>query len=210
MRISSDGLPFILPLALASTVVASIGWPLPAALLVVLTVAVAAFFRDPDRASDAPAGAVLSPADGRVLDAGLIADGRVRVVIFLSLFDVHVARSPVPGELVECVRRPGGYAAAFRDEASRNARVEMRIRTPQGILYVGLMAGLVARRVLPWVSAPATLRRGQRVAIIRFGSRSEIETPRGYVPAVRAGDTVRAGQTVIALLSKPRQDERHE
>jgi phosphatidylserine decarboxylase len=198
MRIASDALPFALPPALLAVTALAWGLLLPGVLLAALAAAITAFFRDPERSSDAPSGHVLSPADGRVLAAGPEDDGRVRVTIFLSLFNVHVARSPVAGRLVRAERIDGGYAAAYRDEAAQNARVHMEVETPAGPVEFALMAGLVARRVLPWVSAPARLERGQRVAIIRFGSRSEVLLPRGFEAVVAEGDTVRAGVTVIA------------
>lgn len=203
MRISSDGLPFILPIATIATAFLAAGLLAPALLFAALTLLVSAFFRDPDRHSEAPATSVLSPADGRVISAEQIAGGRTRVTIFLSLLNVHVARSPVAGELVACDRIVGGYAAAYREEATRNARVEMLIATSAGEVRVSLMAGLVARRVLPWVAAPMRLGRGQRVAIIRFGSRSEIDLPPGYQAAVAAGAKVRGGETVIAVPLEP-------
>ena len=198
MRIASDALPFALPPALLAAAALAAGLWLPGALLLLLAAAVAAFFRDPDRFSDAPPDHVLSPADGRVLSSGPDEGGGVRVVIFLSLFNVHVARSPVAGRLVRAERIDGGFAAAYRDEAAQNARVHMEVETASGRVEFALMAGLVARRVLPWVSAPTELERGQRVAIIRFGSRSEVLLPPGFEAVVGAGDTVRAGTTVIA------------
>ena len=198
MRIASDGLPFILPPAIAAAACVAAGWPWSALALLTATASITAFFRDPERSSDAPEGHVLSPADGRVIHARTEADGTTFVAIFLSLLDVHVARSPVAGELVHCRRLAGGFAPAFQDRASRNARVELGVATPAGHAQVSLMAGLVARRVLPWVSAPTELRRGQRVAIIRFGSRSEVRLPRGFSPAVTAGERVRAGESIIA------------
>lgn len=203
MRISSDGLPFIFPIATTATAFLAAGALAPALLLAALTLLVCAFFRDPDRHSEAPATSVLSPADGRVISAEQIAGGRTRVAIFLSLLNVHVARSPVAGELIACARIAGGYAAAYRAEATGNARVEMLIATSAGEVRVSLMAGLVARRVLPWVAAPMRLGRGQRVAIIRFGSRSEIDLPPGYQAAVVAGTKVRGGETVIAVPLEP-------
>jgi phosphatidylserine decarboxylase len=198
MRICSDAVPFVLPPALLAAVAAAAGFGWSAIGLLLVAVGIAAFFRDPERFSNAPDGHVLSPADGRVLSVGHDPDGSLRVIIFLSLFNVHVARSPAAGTLVRSERIAGGYAAAYRDEAARNARVHMQLNTERGTIEFALMAGLVARRVLPWVSAPAQLERGQRVAIIRFGSRSEIRMPPSFAPAVAEGDTVRAGATVLA------------
>lgn len=198
MRICPDGLPFILPPTLGAVVALVVGQHWLALGAALIAVVVAAFFRDPDRVPDASADAIISPADGVVLAVRPTSSDGLFIAIFLSLLDVHVARAPVAGTLRRCRRRPGGYAAAQRDAASGNARVQMDLDTMAGPVELNLMAGLVARRVLPWVSAPMTLRRGQRIAIIRFGSRAEMTLPPGFVPAVAVGDRVRAGETVLA------------
>lgn len=197
MSIRSDSLPFLLPLAVVTVLLAATGSYLAFAAGAV-TFSIAAFFRDPERISNAPDGVLLSPADGRVLSVKKFDDGKARITIFLSVFDVHVARSPAAGKLTRSVAKGGGFAAAFSDKADHNARVEMDIRTSAGSVGVTLFAGLVARRVLPWVTAPTELRRGQRIAIIRFGSRARVVLPAAYVVTVQAGDRVRAGATPIA------------
>lgn len=198
MRICPEALPFVLPPAVAGAVAGALGaWVVAAALL--LTAALlAAFFRDPERTSNAPPNAVLAPADGRVVEVQRDADGTSRIAIFLSVFNVHVARAPADGDLHRCERITGSHAAAYRAEAADNARVAMDMHTPQGPMELALMAGAVARRIVMWVAAPARLRRGQRIAIIRFGSRAELRLPPGLEPRVRDGDRVRAGATVVA------------
>jgi len=198
MRICPDGLPFVLPPATLGVLLLVAGQPAVAVALLLAAAVIAAFFRDPDRVAAAADTDVVSPADGRVLAVHPTDAGGVVVAIFLSLLDVHVARSPVGGDLRRCRRRPGGYAAAQSAAAAHHARVQMDIESPAGPVRLCLMAGLVARRVLPWVRSPADLHRGQRIAIIRFGSRAEITLPPGHVAAVRPGDRVRAGQTVLA------------
>jgi len=197
MPIRSDSLPFLLPLAVVTVLLAATSSYLALAAGA-LTVCVALFFRDPERISNAPHGILVSPADGRVLSVKQCDDGSTRITIFLSVFNVHVARSPAAGTLTRSVPRGGGFAAAFSDKADQNARVEMNIRTSAGEVGVTLFAGLVARRVLPWVTAPSELRRGQRVAIIRFGSRARVVLPPAYVATLHEGDRVRAGATPIA------------
>ncbi|NKB89774.1 MAG: phosphatidylserine decarboxylase family protein [Acidobacteria bacterium] len=196
MSIRSDSIPFVLPLAIGTAILAAVGSS-GGYVLGLITVAVAAFFRDPERISNAAIDAVLSPADGRVLAVDETDDGRARITIFLSVFNVHVARSPAAGELVRSQACGGGFAAAFSPKADKNARVEMEILTTEGLLEVTLFAGLVARRVLPWVAAPATLRRGQRIAIIRFGSRSRVILPKSLQATVKKGEQVRAGLTPL-------------
>jgi phosphatidylserine decarboxylase len=197
MPIRSDSLPFVFPLAIVTATLVAIGSGV-ALLSGALTVLVAAFFRDPERISNAPDGVILSPADGRVLSVRDHDDGTSAITIFLSVLDVHVARSPVAGRLTRLIPRGGGFAAAFSDKADKNARVELEIRTADGPIGVTLFAGLVARRVLPWVAAPTELRRGQRIAIIRFGSRSRVTLPPAYVATVKAGSRVQAGASPIA------------
>lgn len=201
MRICPESLPFALPTALAAVAAFAVGGTVVGLALAALTVVMAAFFRDPPRHMDAPAEHALAPADGKVVDVVEADPPRrgPRVAIFLSLLDVHVARAPLDGELVTCVDVPGGYRAAFRPEARYNARTLLDVRTPgAGRLHLALIAGLVARRVVPWVHAPMKLRRGQRIAVIRFGSRAEIELPCGYEASVSIGQRVRAGETVVA------------
>lgn len=207
MRLSSDGLPFILPPALAGVALLVAGAPRGGAAVLLASAAIAAFFRDPERRSDAPSSHVLAPADGRIVAAERGDDGSLRIAVFLSVFNVHVARSPVAGDLTRCRRIPGPFAAAFREGAAHNARVQLDVAAPAGPVRVSLMAGLVARRVLPWVDAPARLRRGQRIAIIRFGSRAEVLLPPGFDAVVGPGDRVRAGESTIARpLPDPRDD----
>ncbi len=200
MTIRSDSLPFLLPAAIVTALLAATGSYLAFAAGA-LTLAIAAFFRDPERISNSPDGVLLSPADGRVLSIKQTDDGFTRITIFLSVFNVHVARSPAAGTLTRSVAKGGGFAAAFSDRADKNARVEMDILTSHGSVGVTLFAGLVARRVLPWVTAPIALRRGQRIAIIRFGSRARIVLPSAYVATLQEGDSVRAGATPIARLN---------
>ncbi len=197
MSIRSAALPYVLPAAVASAVLAAAGHLLLAAAGGILAICLGAFFRDPERQSDSPSHCVLSPADGRVVEVRQH-DGGVDLAIFLSVFNVHVTRSPVGGELTEWERIDGGYAMAFRDAASQNARHRVLIDTPTGAVELSLIAGAVARRVMPFVAPPAALRRGERIALIKFGSRAELRLPKGHAAVVSVGDHVRAGETVIA------------
>ena len=204
MSIRSDALPYVLPGAFAAAVAAALGaWP-AAAGFALLATALGAFFRDPERGSDAPGDAVLSPADGRVV-AVEPDHGGVRIAIFLSVFNVHVTRAPLTGRLLEWQRIAGAYAMAFRDSAAENARHRVLLRSGHGTIELSLMAGAVARRIVPFVAPPQDLARGQRIALIKFGSRAELRLPAGYVAVVSVGDRVRAGASVIATV-RPRSD----
>jgi phosphatidylserine decarboxylase len=152
------------------------------------------FFRDPERVPPADPRALVSPADGKVVRA----DGR-RISIFLNLFDVHVCRSPVAAELESVEHVPGRFLAAYKDEASEhNERASFRLSERGRKLTMTLVAGLVARRIVVWVVPGRHLERGQRVGLIRFGSRVDLDLPEGAVPQVRVGQRVRAGVSVVA------------
>ncbi len=200
MSIRSEALPYVLPGAVAAAVAAAAGELFPALGLALLAAALGAFFRDPERHTDAPADAVLSPADGRVVEVHS-GDGGVMLAIFLSVFNVHVTRAPLAGTLRQWERISGGYAMAFRPRAAHNARHRVQIDTESGAADLSLIAGAVARRVVPFVAPPQELARGQRIALIKFGSRAELRLPAGYTAVVSVGDRVRAGQTVIAEMT---------
>lgn len=197
MSIRSEALPYALPGAVAAAVAAAFGAFWIALGMAVVSAALAAFFRDPERCTDAPARALLSPADGRVVE--VTADERgLLIAIFLSVFNVHVTRAPCSGLLREWERIAGGYAMAFRDAASHNARHRLVIDTAAGRIELSLIAGAVARRVVPFFAAPATLSRGERIALIKFGSRAELRLPADHSAVVSVGDRVRAGETIVA------------
>jgi phosphatidylserine decarboxylase len=194
MTLDRAGWPFVAGLG-AFTLVLSAFSPLLAAAGAVLLVFTLNFFRDPQRWPPEDAGAFLSPADGRIIRA----DGE-RVSIFMNVFDVHVCRSPVAGRVASVAHEPGLFFAAMRDEASEhNERTAIIVETPDGnpVRFV-LVAGLVARRIVCRVAAGSALDAGERVGIIRFGSRVDLDLPAGATLAVGVGDRVVAGETVVA------------
>lgn len=194
-----------------------IGWP-----LLLLSFGVFAFFRDPERVVPQSDGAIIAPADGMVtlitevepplelqIDDGSgypgLPSGTVtRVSIFLSVFDVHINRTPVGGTVRRVVYIPGRFISAELDKASEeNERQLMLIERSDG-LRVGFtqIAGLVARRIVPFVKPGDMLAKGQRVGLIRFGSRVDVYLPAGTDPKVMVGQTVIAGETVIAEIGQ--------
>ncbi|HEX9700799.1 MAG TPA: phosphatidylserine decarboxylase [Acidobacteriota bacterium] len=197
MWLRSEAFPYVVPGALVAAVAAAAGYPVVFLAAALIAAALGAFFRDPERLDVAPADAVLAPADGRVVDVAARPDG-VHIAIFLSIFNVHVTRAPVGGALLSWERIAGGYAMAFRPSASQNARHRLLIEAPAGRVELSLIAGAVARRVVPWVSPPQVLQRGQRIALIKFGSRAELRLPAGHAAVVSVGSRVRAGETVVA------------
>ena len=205
MRIAKQGWPLILSSAAVALVALLLGWKVIGVVLVMLTIGVAAFFRDPERVIPTGDELVVSPADGRVVaiapiegDA-LFADAITRVSIFLSPLDVHINRAPVAGRVSNVRYQTGKFLAAFNDDASRfneqNALhiVDQRERN-WGVVQV---AGVVARRIVCWAKAGDILSRGERFGLIMFGSRTDIYLPRGCRVEATEGQRVRGGETII-------------
>ena len=174
--------------------------------------AVVAFFRDPERVTPDRPGLVVSPADGIVsliepavppAELGMAGMPLTRVSVFMSVFNCHVNRSPVAGEVTAISYRPGKFFNASLDKASAdNERNSLRIRMADGRdLAVVQIAGLVARRILCFVKPGDRLGTGERFGLIRFGSRLDVYLPPGVEPLVRVGQTMVAGETVLADLN---------
>ena len=170
------------------------------------------FFRDPERVTPARPGLVVSPADGIVsliepvvppAELGMPDIPLTRVSVFMSVFNCHVNRSPVAGEVTAISDRPGKFFNASLDKASvHNERNSLRIRMEDGRdLAVVQIAGLVARRILCFVRPGDRLGTGERFGLIRFGSRLDVYLPAGVEPLVRVGQTMVAGETVLAELN---------
>lgn len=193
MRIAREALPFALG-AIVVAALAALLSPWAAVVPVAFLAFTLYFFRDPERHPPAEEGAVVSPADGRVLDAG---DGRLS--IFLNVFNVHVCRSPIGGRIASVTHVPGKFLAAFRDEASeQNERTSIVVGEGGSSLTFVLVAGLVARRIVCKVAAGQFVGPGERVGLIRFGSRVDVVFPPSHRIVVARGERVVAGETVIA------------
>jgi phosphatidylserine decarboxylase len=197
-----EGLKFGVPPLILGLLAGWAGWTWPAALLVLLAAFVFFFFRDPERKLPPSPSAVVSPADGRVLEVvEEPLDGRPgrKISIFLSIFNVHVNRSPVAARIESAEYRPGKFFAAMRPRASaENEQNVLRLDSGRGPVVVKQIAGWVARRVLLWKPVGASLARGERFGMIRFGSRVELWLPREAEVLVRPGDSVRGGSSVVA------------
>jgi len=203
--VAAEGWPYIFPPAVAACILGWVGWWPTAAVLGAVALCFLGFFRDPDRVAPAVPGAVLAPADGRVMRVVEIDDrwvGRaLRVSIFLSPLDVHVNRSPVAA-LVEGVEQAAGrFLAAYRDEASElNERCTLALQGETARVGVTQIAGVVARRIVCRVKPGDKLQAGERYGLIRFGSRTDLVVPKGTEMRVKAGDRVRGGETIMAML----------
>lgn len=203
--LARDGLPIIGLFALATLVTALLRWPVPAAILLVLTGFSVNFFRDPDRAAPTQPGLAVSPADGVVCKLGTAPDpltGETRqvVCVFMNVFNVHVNRAPVDGTISEVRYIPGKFFNASLDKASTdNERNIVGIRDAEGGVWsVVQIAGLIARRIVCKAAAGDRVSRGERYGMIKFGSRLDVYLPRGYHPAVTMGQKTMAGVTVLA------------
>ena len=172
------------------------------------------FFRDPERVAPGRPGAVVAPADGRVVsvmpavppaELGLGPAPRWRVATFLSVLDVHVNRVPVDGTVTRIAYRHGAFVNASLDKASdANERNALAIRMADGRTFaVVQIAGLIARRIVCGVREGDAVRAGARFGIIRFGSRTDLYLPEGVIPLVAEGQTMIGGETVIAELGSP-------
>jgi len=206
MTFAKEAWPFVLPFALASAALFVLAHPRWGAALAIVALLVLLFFRDPRRAYDGPPGTVVAPADGKVTEIRAVEDAEIgpgryhRVVTFLSVFDVHVQRCPVDGEIVRSELRRGLKLAAFRPDVGEKNEAHTNVFVRPGGDRVGVrqLAGLLARRVVSYVGAGESRRRGDRLGVIKFGSRVDLFVPESYRLLVRVGDRVRNGETPMA------------
>ena len=214
MRFAPEGYPFIggsIVLAAGGWAVAgSFGGPAAIVLATVLTVPalfVVWFFRDPAPRPPVDGGIVVAPGQGRVVDIREVHEPSFlrttarRISIFLSVLDVHVQRAPVTGTVEYREHKPGTFAVAWLEKASEdNEQASLGITTPQGRVLVRQIAGLVARRIVTDPSEGDRVERGQRIGIIRFGSRVDLFVPLDWELTCRVGDRTRVGATPLAKL----------
>ncbi len=209
--IHREGWPFIAIFAVVANLLAWIWGPL-GWIGAILTAWCAYFFRDPVRTVPVGEGLVISPADGVVSlimqalpppELGLSDVPMTRISVFMNVFNCHVNRVPVSGTIEKIAYRPGLFLNADLDKASedneRNAIIVVTGKERYGVVQI---AGLVARRIVSFVDEGDHLDVGQRFGLIRFGSRVDVYLPEGVVPVVGVGQTMVAGETVIAMKSK--------
>lgn len=207
MTVVKDGYPFVLGgLAVTLAVWAGAGvlWALPFA---VLTLYFAYFFRNPNRETRRDDSLIYSPADGTLMaiediyDDEFLNSEAVKVTIFLSVFDVHVNRSPVNGEIKYQRYTCGQFVPAYEKSASfENERHAIGIQTPKMKVLVIQVAGLLARRIVSWVTLGHELSQGECYGMIKFGSSTELVLPKNIELFVNKGDTVRGGETIIGRV----------
>ena len=197
-----DGYKFVFPLLFLGIAVEALGWRTTGAVLLLLCAGVAFFFRDPERLPPAEPGVVVSPADGRITDVTEEAlGGRLgrRISIFLSIWDVHVNRSPMTGRVAEVEYRRGRFYNAMRSRASvDNEQNIIHLQTERGEMVFKQIAGAIARRVVCWKRPGDTVELGERIGLIRFGSRMDVWLPRDAEIVARPGQHVAGGVSVLA------------
>jgi phosphatidylserine decarboxylase len=203
--VAREGWPFIVPPALGACLLALMGRWRAAAVVALPAVAFTGFFRDPERLPPRAPGALLAPADGRVMGIADVDDPwvgpAVRISIFLSPLDVHVNRAPMAGVVRDVDRVSGRFLAAYRSEASEeNERCTVAVEGDTARVAVSQIAGVVARRIVCRVQRGDKLEAGQRFGLIRFGSRTDLIAPGSADVRVRVGDRVRGGETFVAVL----------
>ncbi len=206
--VAREGFRFILPLAIISLILWIVGFAAAAGFLTLLTIFVLWFFRDPERVPPPGEKAILSAADGRVVqiesrvEPNLLKGPATKVSVFMSLFDAHVNRNPVTGRIVESLYTEGKFIRADREQASfANEQNALLIENFEGarVLLVQV-AGVIARRIVCWVKKGDPVQRGERFGLIQFGSRLDLYLPPDATVQVRLGQKTRAGQTIIGVL----------
>ncbi|RPI27316.1 MAG: phosphatidylserine decarboxylase [Acidobacteria bacterium] len=192
-----DAWYFMIPLLCAAAGAWYLGSMVGAVILVLLAGFVAFFFRDPERLVAADPLAVVSPADGKVIRIKDEPDGSRRLSIFLSVFNVHVNRAPIEGTILRQEYRPGKFLIASDDRASvQNEQLVITIRGQRELSFA-LIAGIVARRIVPWKRLGDNVNKGDRIALIRFGSRADMILPPDCDLVAKKGDRVFAGRSII-------------
>jgi phosphatidylserine decarboxylase len=206
MPIAREGWIFILPPLSLAVMLWALGWQAAALAALVLAVAVALFFRDPPREIPTGEGLILAPADGTVVQvtpySGDELGGKAtQLSIFLSVLDVHVNRAPFPAVVERVDYRAGSFRLAWHNEASvTNEQNLIVLKAPEGRLAVKQIAGFLARRIVCRVVTGQKLEVGERIGMIRFGSRVDLIVPAGAEVYVKPGDRVKGGISVVGAV----------
>jgi phosphatidylserine decarboxylase len=199
MIVREEAFPFAAPPALAAALLGALGHPVWALVPALFALAVCGFFRDPERIPPEDPSALVSPADGRVIKVER-REGRVLVSIFMSVFDVHVNRAPWSAKVEGASYNRGKFLAAWDDKASLdNEQMRLSFSCEQGSFDVVQIAGLIARRIVSWAPQGWSFARGERIGLIRFGSRVDLYLEEARVAvAAQVGQRVSAGTSVLA------------
>ncbi|MDD5614706.1 MAG: phosphatidylserine decarboxylase [Candidatus Methanoperedens sp.] len=162
-------------------------------IALLLTLFLLVFFRDPERKPAGDEDDAVSPADGRV-----ISKNDRTIGIFMNVHNVHVNRAPLSGTVMEIDYKPGGYIPASNKDSDVNERNHVKIKTDYGSIELTQIAGVLIRRIVSYISEGSQVKRGERIGMIRFGSRVDVIIPEVYTYTVNVGDKVKAGESIIA------------
>lgn len=208
--VALEGYPFIGFMAFVTIVLALIGWCVPALISLLLTAFVLSFFRDPERFIPDDEDALISPADGKIIVSKKVQDDTFtggeayKLSIFMNVFNVHVNRNPMSGIVERIIYQPGKFYAADTEKGelqNEYCATVMRTSTGHKIAFVQI-AGLIARRIICWLENGDSIKKGERMGLIRFGSRVDLYLPADAEIHVQMGQKVRAGETVLAKLKE--------
>lgn len=206
--IATEGYPFIALFAFITLVFALLGWGFVTLVFLFLSLFTVYFFRNPERYPSEEEGAVLAPADGKVIFVGTVMEERffkaevTKVSIFMSVFNVHVNRAPASGKVIEMFYNKGEFFNAALDKASlqnEQAGILMETAGGQRLLFVQI-AGLIARRIVTYPVVGDQLEKGMRYGLIRFGSRVDVYFPEGAEVLAKVGDRTVAGESILGYL----------
>ena len=204
--IAPEGFYIIIASAIVGWLFAVAGFTYISVFFILLTFFNMFFFRDPERITPDDDNSIFSPADGKIVDVVketepyFLNESRIRVSIFLSILDCHINRFPVSGEVLSKSYREGGYGLAYKPGASAdNERLATLIASEKGVRIVMVqVAGLVARRIISYADVGCVFEAGERFGIIKYGSRLDLYIPENWDIRINKGDSVKAGETVIA------------
>ena len=207
---AKEGIPFVSVGCALILIFSYFGLFFGALLAAITTLFVTLFFRDPDRKNDVKKNAVLTPADGKILEVrhfhdtdNPLGEPFVKVSIFMSIFNVHVNRIPIGGTVEKIAYHPGKFFSANLDKASKyneNNTITLQTSDSRRIVFIQI-AGLIARRIACWIEEGEYVQAGQRFGLIRFGSRLEVYLPIDSQISVSLNQKVKAGKTIIGYLS---------
>jgi phosphatidylserine decarboxylase len=202
VRIVKESIPYIVVPLLLAAGAAVLGFWWVAGFLLLLTLFMAFFFRDPKRVPPTDPDVVVSPADGKVTRISSGSDSSTVVSIFLSPLDVHINRSPIPGKIVDVLYSPGKFLMATNEKASLvNEQNALTIQGEKITVVCKQIAGILARRIVCWKAEGDSLGLGERFGMIKFSSRTDVLLPANVRVTVKEGDRVRGGTTVIGRIS---------
>ena len=205
---AKEGIPFIAVPGSVTLLTAVLGWPVVACVGAIATLFSAWFSRNPARVVPQGPKLVVAPGDGKVIaieeefEPRYLKERSVRLTIFLNVFDVHINRMPCDGVIEDVQYQPGLFLVASKPEATlRNEQNTMMIKTHEGIKVLCVqVAGLIARRIVCWISPRDRAIRGERYGLIRFGSRMDTFLPMGTILRVAVGERVKGGETILGEL----------